>query len=115
LAADNILEIGYLHAPLFQSQLQRQIVGTAVVENIDSLPSQIIGAANIGSNYKSIGELIVRSGDDLNIRSPDGGRQRSGRRPSREMRAVSQKRGDGPCGARDHDDFDIQPMLIEDL
>src|SRR5262245_5115704 len=31
------------------------------------------------------------------------------------MRAVAQKRGDGPRGARDHDDFDIQPILIEDL
>src|SRR5262245_40668456 len=31
------------------------------------------------------------------------------------MRAVSQERGDGACSAGDHDDFDIQPILIEDL
>src|SRR5262249_1234362 len=109
------LNMEYFHPPLLKTRLKRETVGPAVVEDIDPLAAQIIGAPNIRSNHKSIRKLIVRSSNDFNIRSPDGGCQRPRRRTGGKMRAVAQERGDGPRGARDHDDFDIQPILIEDL
>src|SRR5438874_6941862 len=67
IAADNHLNIRKLHAPLFERQLQREIVGATVVKDVYSLAAKIFGTADLGfrseehtSELQSRRDLVCR-------------------------------------------------------
>src|SRR5436853_7315291 len=91
IAADNHLNIRKLHAPLFERQLQREIVGATVVKDVYSLAAKIFGTADLGFGDEGVRKLVVGCRDDLYVGSSDRRGQGTGLRTGGAMSAIARQ------------------------